>query len=267
MVNLKDLYDHTATSHLIVLLVISLASAITVPTVAATAQEGQDVTQMLYSVDSQPFGLNYSEWHAKYWQWLLSVPTADFPVNDPAGTKCSLRQIDPNVWFMAQPLDGSAQIKCFIPYGKAIFIPIVPGECDYLSDSRLKTESDLRECAFSGIRGALMQAEIVGVRVENIQNLSAESPIFNLTISPDNIYGGEPSGDTQAVAVGYALFFKPLPPGEYRIHTSASMLDDPTLGTYSWAVDTEYHLIVEEPNLSAGNETVVIDNETVTGNQ
>lgn len=266
MVHLKVLYDNTATSHLIVLIVISLVSAFTVSTVSAAAQEEQDATQMLYSVDSKPMGLNYSEWYGKYWQWLLSVPAADFPINDPTGTKCSLHQIDPNVWFMAQPLDGSAQIKCFIPYGKAIFIPIVKGECDYLSDSRLKAESDLRECAFSGIRGALMQAEINGIKVENIQNLSSESPIFNLTISPDNIYGGAPSGHTQAVAVGYALLFKPLPPGEYIIHVSASILDDPTLGTYSWAVDAEYHLIVEEPNLDAGKETVVVDNESVTGN-
>ena len=247
---MKDLYDNTATPRLILILVISLVSAITVSTVAVAAQN-EDVTQMLYSVDSKPFGINYSDWFGKYWQWLLSVPTVDFPVNDPTGTKCSLHQIDPNVWFMAQPLDGSAQIKCFIPYGKAIFIPILKGECDYLSDSTLKTESDLRECASSGTRGALMQAEINGVKVENIQNLSAESPIFNLTISPDNIYGGGPSGDTQAVAVGYALFFKPLPPGEYNIHVSASILDDPTLGTYSWAVDTQYHLIVGEPNPSA----------------
>jgi hypothetical protein len=239
-----------------------MVSAITVSTGAAAAQE-EDVTQMLYSVDFKPFGMNYSEWYGKYWQWLLSVPVEDFPVNDPTGTKCSLHQFDPNVWFMAQPLDGSAQIKCFIPYGKAIFIPILQGECDYLSDSTLKTESDLRECASSGTKGALMQADINGVKVENIQNLSAESSIFNLTISADNIYGGVPSGDTQAVAVGYALFFKPLPPGEYNIHASASILDDPTLGTYSWAVDTEYHLIVEEPNLSAVRETVVVGNETV----
>jgi hypothetical protein len=259
---LKGPYEITATSHLIVLLLILLVSAITVSTVAATAQE-EDVTQMLYSVDSKPFGMNYSEWWGKYWQWLLSVPSADYPVNDPTGTKCSLHQVDPNVWFMAQPLDGLAQIKCFIPYGKAIFIPILTGECDYLSDSRLKTESDLRECASSGTRDALMQAEISGVKVENIQNLSTVSPVFNLTISPDNIYGGGPSGDTQAVALGYALFFKPLPPGEYRIHASASILDDPTLGTYTWAVDTQYHLIVEEPIVSTVNETVVVDNETV----
>ena len=251
--SLKDLYENIATPYLTVLLFISLVLVITLSTIAAAAAQNEDLTQMLYSVDSKPFGINYSEWFGKYWQWLLSVPAADFPVNDPTGTKCSLHQIDPNVWFMAQPLDGSAQIKCFIPYGKAIFVPILKGECDYMSDSRLKTEPDLRECAYSGIRGALMQAEINGIKVENIQNLSVESPIFNLTISPDNIYGGGPSGDTQAVAVGYALFFKPLPPGEYFIHVSASVLDDPTLGTYSWAVDTQYHLIVEEPNPSALN--------------
>lgn len=250
---MKDLYENITRPHPIVLLFISSVSAITLSTVAAAAAQNEDATQMLYSVDSKPFGMNYSEWFGRYWQWLLSVPAADFPVNDATGTKCSLHQIDPNVWFMAQPLDGSAQIKCFIPYGKAIFVPILKGECDYLSDSRLKTESDLRECASSGIRGALMQAEINAVKVENIQNLSAESPIFNLTISPDNIYGGGPSGDTQAVAVGYALFFEPLPPGEYYIHVSASILDDPTLGTYSWAVDTQYHLIVEEPNPSTVN--------------
>lgn len=262
---MKYINNNRATSLFTLLLIISLVSAITASTETADAQN-ENLAQMLYPVDSKPFGMNYSDWWAEYWRWLLSMPAADFPINDPTGTKCSLHQDDPNVWFMAQPLDGSAQIKCFIPYGKAIFLPILKGECDYLSDSTLKTESDLRECAAFGIRGALMQAEINGVKVENIQNLLVEAPVFNLTISPDNIYGGGPSGDTQAVAMGYALFFKPLPPGEYNIRASASILDDPTLGTYSWAVDTEYHVTVEEPNVSAARDAVMMHNGTIAPN-
>src|SRR4029077_20020533 len=54
----------------------------------------------VYPPGSNPLGVTYGEWTARWWQWLLSIPG---PVNtnlDTTGANCAQGQSGP-VWFLA----------------------------------------------------------------------------------------------------------------------------------------------------------------------
>lgn len=199
----------------------------------------------IFSIDSRPYGKSYSEWSAKWWQWIISIPAKDSPRLDPTGQKCSIAQSDANVWFLAQTASGSAERNCIIPKDMAIFIPILTGECDYLSDPTITTESELRKCAHSGIQGAKISAMFDGRNLENLEGYRVQSPLFDLDIPSDTGFGQGPVGTTRAVADGYYVMLEPLSPGRHTFQFSANAVDNPTIGTYSFAYDVKYNIEVK----------------------
>ena len=200
----------------------------------------------VFPINSKPFGQPYPQWSAKWWQWTMSIHKEQDPnANDPTGQKCSVNQNDPNVWFLLGISSGSAVLNCNIPQGRAILTSILSGECDYLSDKSLKTEADLSKCAKSGIEGATMQVAVDGMVLKNLQAYWVESPILSLTIPADNIWGVPYVGTTQAKVLGYYLFLEPLSLGRHTIHISYNVIDNPTLGTYSAAVDETFNIQVK----------------------
>jgi len=90
-----------------------------------------------------------------------------------------------------------------------------------------------------------MQATVDGIPMKNLQSYWVETPLFKLTIPPGNSIGATSIGTTQAKAVGYYLFLPPLGPGKHTIHESYSIIDNPTLGTYSGAIDETYNINVK----------------------
>ena len=206
---------------------------------------GDNINPGVFPVNSKPFGQPYSQWAVKEWQRALSIPKEQDPRNDPTGQKCSVNQNDSHVWFLEGISSGSAILNCDVPQGKAIFMPILSGECDYLSDKSLKTEADLTKCARSGIEGATMQVAVDGIVLKNLQTYWVESPVFSFTFRPDNIFGVPYVGTTQIKVVGYFLFLEPLSLGRHTIHISYNIIDNPTLGTYSAAVDETFNIQVK----------------------
>ena len=54
--------------------------------------------------------------------------------------KCAINQEGP-VWFLADQLGGQEERTCTLPAGKAIFVLLLVGECDYsLSDVKSDEE-------------------------------------------------------------------------------------------------------------------------------
>jgi hypothetical protein len=205
-----------------------------------------DINPGVFPINSKPYGLTYGEWAAKWWQWIMSIPAKDNPRLDITGEKCSVAQSDQNVWFLAQTPSGPVQRDCIIPPGKAILVPLLTGECDYLSDPTVRTETDLRRCAFSGIQGATIRATLDGTNMKNLERYRVKSPLFDLTIPSDNSFGSQGStGTTKAVADGYYLMLEPLSIGRHTLRFSASIVDNPTLGTFSYASDVKYNIEVK----------------------
>jgi hypothetical protein len=206
--------------------------------------EASNIGQSVYPINSKPYGLTYGEWTAKWWQWVLAIPTKDNPVVDESGEKCAVGQNNPDVWFLAGTGGGEVARTCTIPSGKAIFFPVLNVECDYLSDLAHKTEADLRKCAKDDQDKATnLQATIDGVTIPDLNMYRVQSPLFNLTIPKDNAMG-IPPGFTQAISDGFWVLLKPLPVGKHEIHFSGSLVDFTTTGPLNFVSDAKYDITI-----------------------
>jgi hypothetical protein len=194
----------------------------------------------VFSKDSAPYGIPYGEWLAKWWQWSFSIPAAQHPRDAYTPEKCALNQKSP-VWFLADQLGGQEERTCTIPAGKAIFVPLLVGECDYSSPD-VKTDEALRRCAKAGDEYGVIEATVDGVKIKNLEQYRTQSGFFNLTTADGNIYG-QPAGTYRAFADGFFVFLEPLPPGKHDVHLKVSVLN-PVEPSYNYNADWTYHLII-----------------------
>src|SRR2546422_6254795 len=107
----------------------------------------------LFTVDSNPYGITFSEWTIRWWRWCLSLPKSINPVALKSGadvTKAS-HQIYPEVWFLAGTTGGFAERSCIIPQGKAILCPIINFEISSSEEPQLETDYDLVSYARSDV--------------------------------------------------------------------------------------------------------------------
>jgi hypothetical protein len=197
----------------------------------------------IFPPDSEPYGLTYGEWSAKWWQWTLPIPADKNPINDKTGEYCDLNQSGP-VWFLAGTSGFPAERTCTIPEGKAVLFPIVNGQGSYVENPLIKTESELRALGKSALdQVTLVEATVDGVKLDDLKNYRVQSPLFNFTY-PENNLGGVPSGPSQAVADGYWVMLHPLPVGEHTIHFKAAIADPSATNPFNFVTDVKYQLTV-----------------------
>ena len=206
--------------------------------------KADSVNPGVYSKDSAPYGVPYGEWLAKWWNWTVSIPTAQHPRDDYTPEKCQVNQQGP-VWFLADQLGGREERTCTIPAGKAIFIPLLVGECEY-STSEIKSDDDLRRCASAGNEYGVIEATVDGVKLKNLEQYRTQSGFFNITIAEGNIYESPP-GTFRGFADGFFVFLEPLPPGKHDVNLKVSVLN-PIEPSYNYNADWTYHLIIEPTN-------------------
>ena len=200
----------------------------------------------VFSKDSVPYGIPYGDWLAKWWQWTFSIPTEQHPRDEYTPEKCAINQEGP-VWFLADQLGGREERTCTIPAGKAIFIPLLVGECDY-SLPDVKSDEDLRRCAMAGNEYGVIEATLDGVKLKSLEQYRTQSGFFNITIPEDNIYGSR-AGTFRALTDGFFVFLEPLPHGKHDVHLKVSVLN-PIEQQYNYNADWTYHLIIANPTNS-----------------
>jgi hypothetical protein len=200
----------------------------------------------VFSKDSAPYGIPYGDWLAKWWQWTFSIPTVQHPRDAYTPEKCALNQEGP-VWFLADQLGGREERTCTIPAGKAIFVPLLVGECDY-SMPDVKSDQDLRRCAMAGNEYGVIEATVDGVKLKSLEQYRTQSGFFNITIPEDNIYNSR-AGTFRALTDGFFVFLEPLPPGKHDVHLKVSVLN-PIEQQYNYNADWTYHLIIANPTNS-----------------
>ncbi len=166
------------------------------------------------------FGDSYAGWSAKWWQWLLSIPSAINPDVDPTGGNCAQGQSGP-VWFLAGTLSGSATRTCTMPAGKAIFFPMInaigfkPKGNETLNDLRLLVAgtADNVTALTCTIDDTPCAGDLLAFR--------ATSPVFTVNpppqglIPPGNLTA--PASTDTLVSDGYWMLIAPLPVGTYTI--------------------------------------------------
>ena len=102
----------------------------------------------IYPKDTKPFGLSFSDWSIKWWQWILTIPNNINPANDLTGIYSSIGQTDTNVFFLCQTIEQAAikpSRKVSIRNGSCIFMPVLNWISNFYEHG--KTENELIEIA------------------------------------------------------------------------------------------------------------------------
>lgn len=186
----------------------------------------------------RPYGVTYSEWAARWWQWALAQPVSTNPVVDGTGEFCGAGQTGP-VWFLAGTFGGSVIRRCAVPAGKALLVPVLNlGYFAFPSDPpEQRTEAFVRGQVTAVENATTLTVTIDGHAVPDISSYLEKSVLFAVTLPADNLFG-LPAGFVldPCVDEGYYLVLPPPSIGTHTIHFAA--------GFDSFAIDVTYELTV-----------------------
>ena len=224
----------------IVVVMVGMALIMSTPVVFASANPNPGVLPP----NSQPYGLTYGEWSAKWWQWAVKIPASNSPISDTTGAHCAVNQSG-NVWFLAGTATSTAggpgvTRTCTVPSGKAILFPIINGECSQ-AEGNGTTQAQLSACAKSLIDAVtVVTATVDGVDLQNLTPPNSpyrvQSPLYTFNAVQDNPFS-IPPGPSPSVADGYWILLAPLSTGQHTIHFLGSI---PTVFT----TEVTYNLTV-----------------------
>ena len=148
-----------------------------------------------------------------------------------------------SVWFLAGVFNatGTAERTVTIPPGKALFFPIVNDVWISTLPTDPTTADTIRPLIKPVVDAATdLACEIDGVAVKNLGQYRTESPLFDVTVPANNIFGLDPGTYGPSMDEGYYLMVAPLNAGKHSIHFHGSL---PTL---PFTLDITYHITVGE---------------------
>jgi hypothetical protein len=201
-----------------------------------------DPFQIVQPKDSRArTGGTYGQWSARWWQYVLSIPTTD-PSNpfNATGKGCRVGQSDDSeVFFLTGlPISGAVtRTECTVPAGKNLFFPLLnfvdihvscalapPKVCD-TTDTPEKLRAEL--LGLIGPTSAL-HASVDSVAVGDLRPTSTPyracaggspscAPAFAVTLPENNLFGIPAATYSPAVDDGFYLMIAPLAPGRHTI--------------------------------------------------
>ena len=177
------------------------------------------VMSLLFSSEERPLGRSWEHWTTRWWQWFLSIPTGDSPVTNNTDNNSCIGSSDPNVFFLASTIGGRVERTVKIPSGKAVLFPVINVTISNSEEPALNTDSEM----ISFVKHLMddiveKQANIDGEELLISDTFRVQSPPFNFSYPPDNIFGAR-GGPTRGVGDGYWIFMRPMQPGRHSIKT------------------------------------------------
>jgi hypothetical protein len=162
-------------------------------------------------VDSRPYGFTYSEWSAKWWQWLLSIPMEYSPAFDSSGANSNINQTSLPVFFLCQTYEKANALPdrtVIIPKNYSIFMPIINWISIIHHDG--STDQELLTVAKEKMNEvANLEMTVNGIQIqEGLEKYRVLSPFFDVMLPVSNIVGMSP-GVKRAISDGFWLFFEP----------------------------------------------------------
>lgn len=195
-----------------------------------------------FSPDDKPFGRTWQEWTIRWWQWILGSPGRGRNLGT-VGTD------DPNVIFLMGGLTIVSEeishidneYRLAIPSGKALLFPTMNAIMTYLDDKfkrDMHTEQDLVNWVKKDQDDIVVKQMTLNAQIVDGHRIF--SPPFDLTLpAQNNIYGISVPCTTRAAADGFWIFLRPLPIGEYDIHTAGACAAGRT------RINADYHITVQ----------------------
>jgi hypothetical protein len=204
----------------------------------------------IFPPGSKPYGLTYDEHIKNFWKWNLAIPAKDNPINDPTGDKCATGQpnTSSSVFYLAYNNGGFSQRTCKVPAGKALFIPLMPGESSGKEFPKASIQ-DLNRSAAADQNSVNSLYLKIGDKVYNYQDLLKYkhlTGVLNVTFPDKGIFGVLQGGPTVAIADGFYVITEPLAKGTYPIHFKSSLLcTQPDCTSPNFAQDITYTIIAQ----------------------
>ncbi len=198
---------------------------------ASTQDSSDGVT--IYGPDEMVGGASLAEWHARNWQWAISMPEDANPNFDPTGEKCGYGQFGPVFFLPAQYVESDPEAApesyhCVVPEGVALYVTVGGAGCTTVEPPPYfgRDEAELTACAMEMADTITdMEASINGQPVADLEQYRTVTPLFPMLFGQDNFYGVEP-GVALSVSDGYAFIIAPPPPGDYEITVSVTFEGD-----------------------------------------
>jgi hypothetical protein len=191
-----------------------------------------------YSKDEHPFGISYSDWVAKFWNWDFSIPI-DSQTNTLAGLKdngCLMHKDNSMVMLVDTAAGGIWKQKCTISRTEGILIPIWTGECDQaLKGFDSYSFKQLSECARAYDLGIVKgQVKVDDTPVATLDAIDYKTNVmnnvtevytkqFNAIVPKESHLISERYGTFPAAAHGWFVFLKPLQPGNHVVYYQNSV--------------------------------------------
>jgi hypothetical protein len=212
------------------------------PTILVSVSLAYGANSQLFNKDSNPYGVSYGDWLAKWWQWNFNISPSEHPRDHYSPQRCSINQTGP-VWFLPDILKGREERSCNVPEGVAVLVPLLTGFCDDdNTDPLLKTDEGLRKCAMEGNEYGIVTASLDGQSLQNLDQYRTQTSFFNLTVPKDNWCNCVP-GTWKTMADGFFVFLKPLQFGKHDLILKTNVVN-PTSPSYNYVAEAVYHLTV-----------------------
>jgi hypothetical protein len=164
----------------------------------------------IYPQNSKPFGLTFSEWSARWWQWLLLIPKSLNPAMDSSGENASIGQLNSKVFFLCQTIENVKQPnrKISIRRGTSLFLPVINWISNFYEHG--KSERELIETATErmDVIGNL-KFNLNGMNIQGLEKYRFRSKFFTVELPRDNIID-LPVGKARLISDGYWIFTKPI---------------------------------------------------------
>lgn len=182
--------------------------------------------------DMQPYGKSWEDWQSAWWGWVFSIDSSHHPLRETAPLDTMQTG---KVWFLGgafYQLAGGKTVAVRqgkIPYGTALYFPILNGEDDLATDTSVHSAADLikQQNPMGWITGQPMSADIDGDSVANIpQYLSKQTQTFQCYLAPNNL-DAAPAGTTTMLSDGYYLMVDGLSKGNHVIHFRSGTVSPP----------------------------------------
>ena len=206
-------------------------------------KENEEEEFYLYSLDSNPLNKTYAWWSGFWWKHMLEIPMEFNPIADTTGDLCKYGETD-KVFMLAGSFGGKVERTCTVPYGKPLLWNVISSECSFAENPGMKTEKELRLCA-EKLQNNVRQADVIidGKKINVINDYRIQSPLFNMSLPKDNVFGLEEQ-PTQAVSDGAWVFLSNLEPGVHNIRSIGHMIDYSSPAKINFVSDATYKLIV-----------------------
>jgi hypothetical protein len=236
-------------------LVVALTLALAIPANLAWAKNSDpqlcpphsqkiDPNPGVLAPNSKPCGMDYGEWGAAWWQWVILGTKDNQVLFDTTGEFAQVNQIlSGSVFFLAGTWTGTAVVRnVTVPAGKAFFLPIANWVLTYPEDvppanrnSEKEAEAFIRKTLnenFNGSKAEELVCIVDGVPVKHPKTGRAQSPAFSMYYPPGcfevEVDASLITGDRYQVGLhyptvsdGYWVMLAPLPVGQHTIQIQA----------------------------------------------